>query len=213
MSYHYTDYAINQLTKIFNYMDADCSGNLDKKEFQKFVMALGTRMPKKAAKNYIKDTTGGLSKLDFESFCEVLWVNYLVDAATSAELNDIFDGICQTWGLGSPPPIHPSFTDDQCEQLALVYNALDRDGSGSLDKKELTKFVKALGTLGNREATRTALDAIKQLYGEELDFIAFLDFFYDSYGYHYADDWDEFAKLIDWVESQITGGNYFATDY
>jgi len=213
MTHHYTQHGLDDLVAIFNYMDADRSGTLDKREFKQFILALGSRMPKKASKNYIKDWTGGLKKLDFDTFCEILWANYFEGAATKQELEAVFDGIVANWGLGKPPAIHPSFTNDQCDQLAQIYGYLDRDESGYLDKNELTKLVKALGQLGNREATRSALDAVKALRGAELDFLSFLDFFYDSYGYYYAGDWDEYQKLIDWVELQITGGNYFGTDY
>jgi len=214
MSEHYTEVGRDKLWAIFNYMDNDQSGKLSSKEFKQFVLVMGTRLPRgSTTKDFIKDCTGGLKQLDFETFLEVLWINYFEGVASSKQLEAIFDSIAETWGLGSPPPIHPNFTDAQATQLAQVFGKLDRDRSGALDRKELTKFVEALGSLGNREATKAALNAIKALRGNELDFISFLDFFWNNYGSCYEGDWENYNKLIDWVEAEITGGNYFDRTY
>jgi len=215
MSEHYTENGRNQLWAIFNYMDDDHSGKLNSKEFKKFVLVMGTRLPRgSTTKDFIKDCTGGLKELDFETFMDVLWINYFEGAASQGQLEEIFDSIAAQWGLGAAPPIHPSFTDDQCTQLAQVFARLDRDRSGALDKKELRKFVEALGSLGNREATQSALNALKGMVSrDELDFISFLDFFWANYGYQYESDWDSYNQLINWVEAEITGGNYWDKNY
>jgi len=208
----FTESGRTDLWGIFCYMDTDKSGTLDKKEFKRFILCLGSYMQKSNVKKLIKDSTGGLKKLDFETFLNVLWYNYF-EGASPKEYETIFHQIVGQWGLGTPPNIHPNFTNDQSEQLAQVFTYLDRDGSGYLDKNELTKLVKACGQLGNKQATQSAMGAIKNLKGFELDYMDFLDFFWNNYGAFYVADWDSYQNLIDWVEHQITGGNYFGTEY
>ena len=68
-------------------------------------------------------------------------------------------------GTSRKPPMHarvnhPELDDADHEEVFEIFKAYDRDGSGSIDRSELTRLLEALGMTPGEEELSIALDVV-----------------------------------------------------
>ena len=128
-----------ELKKMFDYVDKDGSGDIDKAEFEAAVKAHGA-MGQKTRKGFTQ-LLAQQGPPSWEDFLEVLDSDN-TGTVSWEEIMDFVKEMEKQHGEKMP--------EDMKKELKKMFDYVDKDGSGDIDKAEFEAAIKAHGAMGQK---------------------------------------------------------------
>jgi len=181
---------VEHMRQLFLYCDKDGNGTIDAEELGSVMHELGKELDKEELEALMNQLdSDGNGCVDFEEFLEGMSKWFLDPADLAIEKGD--GGI-------------PLEEEEYYAQAKAIFEAVDQDGSGMIDKDELKTALKEMG----RDCTdQEVIDMMKRLHpkgdGEEIDFASFCRGFRDFLQSGGGGDEAEAEKKPKFSEEQV----------
>jgi calmodulin len=166
--------------QLFHEIDADGGGTLDRDEIQQLAKRLGKRVSGKALAEAMQEMDAdGSGEIEFEEFLS-WWKGHQAKGG-----GGFFSGLSLDFLKSAPPPPPETelernlrLADEEAErqrEARQVFDEIDEDGGGSLDRDEIKQLAKKLG---KRISEKQLNEAMQEMDADGSGDVVFEEFYH-----------------------------------